>query len=318
MVDNCEATALIADARHGEVGDHVAGAAAPGATVRLAVGGAIDGFEPYDEALGGRGRHRPRGRRVGSARCSTPRAPPGDPRGSADPRPYRQVGMIAGLFGYQAGQDVHLVHRPAVPRRPAGLLAAVPLVSGAGIVTMERWDPEEALRLIETHRITHTHMVPTMFVQLLKLPEEVRNRYDVSSLRHVLHGAAPCPVHVKHALIEWLGPIVFEYYAATEGTGTMVDSTTWLSRPGTVGKVIPEDQVKVGRRRGQRAAPQRGRHRVLEGARRSAASSTSRPRRRPTPPTGATTTRWATSDTWTRRASSSSPTAASTSSSRAA
>jgi long-chain acyl-CoA synthetase len=109
---------------------------------------------------------------------------------------------------------------------------------------MERWDPEGALALIESHRITHTHMVPTMFVQLLKLPEEVRGRYDVSSLRHVLHGAAPCPVHIKHALIDWLGPVVFEYYAATEGTGTMVDSNTWLSRPGTVGRV-PEAQVKI-------------------------------------------------------------------------
>jgi long-chain acyl-CoA synthetase len=118
-------------------------------------------------------------------------------------------------------------------------------MSGAGVVTMERWDPEEALRLIETHKISHTHMVPTMFVQLLKLPKEVRERYDVSSLRHVMHGAAPCPVHVKHALIEWLGPVVFEYYAATEGTGTFVDSATWLSRPGTVGKVLPEDQVKI-------------------------------------------------------------------------
>jgi long-chain acyl-CoA synthetase len=119
-------------------------------------------------------------------------------------------------------------------------------MSGAGIVTMERWDPEEALRLIEEHKVTHTHMVPTMFVQLLKLPPEVRDRYDVSSLRHVLHGAAPCPVHVKHALIEWLGPVVYEYYAATEGTGTMVDSTTWLTRPGTVGKVVPDGQVKIG------------------------------------------------------------------------
>jgi long-chain acyl-CoA synthetase len=110
---------------------------------------------------------------------------------------------------------------------------------------MDRWDPEDALRLIQEHKITHTHMVPTMFVQLLKLPADVRNSYDVSSLRHVLHGAAPCPVHVKHALIEWLGPVVFEYYAATEGTGTMVDSATWLSRPGTVGKVVPDGQVKI-------------------------------------------------------------------------
>jgi long-chain acyl-CoA synthetase len=111
---------------------------------------------------------------------------------------------------------------------------------------MDHWDPEEALRLIEEHRITHTHMVPTMFVQLLKLPPEVRTRYDLSSLRSVLHGAAPCAVHIKRALIEWLGPIVYEYYAATEGTGTWVDSATWLTKPGTVGKIEPPDQVKVG------------------------------------------------------------------------
>jgi long-chain acyl-CoA synthetase len=110
---------------------------------------------------------------------------------------------------------------------------------------MPAWDPEEALRLIERHRVTHTHMVPTMFHQLLALPDDVRARYDVSSLRNVLHGAAPCPVGVKQRLIEWLGPVVNEYYAATEGLGTWVDARTWLQKPGTVGKPVPEDQVVV-------------------------------------------------------------------------
>jgi long-chain acyl-CoA synthetase len=85
-----------------------------------------------------------------------------------------------------------------------------------------------------------------MFHQLLALPAETRARYDVSSLRHVLHGAAPCPVGVKQRLIEWLGPVVYEYYAATEGLGTWVDSETWLRKPGTVGRPVPEDQVVVG------------------------------------------------------------------------
>ena len=89
---------------------------------------------------------------------------------------------------------------------------------------MDHWDPVEALQLIERHGITHTHMVPTMFHRLLALPAETRERFDTSSLRFVIHGAAPCPVPVKQRLIEWLGPVVVEYYAATEGLGTLVDS----------------------------------------------------------------------------------------------
>jgi long-chain acyl-CoA synthetase len=111
---------------------------------------------------------------------------------------------------------------------------------------MDGWEAEETLRLIETHKVSHTHMVPTMFVRLLKLPADVRAKYDISSLRSILHGAAPCPVSVKQELIDWVGPIVNEYYAATEGMGTLVNSETWLEKPGTVGKINPPDQVKVG------------------------------------------------------------------------
>jgi long-chain acyl-CoA synthetase len=89
-------------------------------------------------------------------------------------------------------------------------------------------------------------MVPTMFHRLLALPEDVRAAADVSSLRYVIHGAAPCPVGVKQRMIDWVGPIVHEYYAATEGLGTFVDSETWLKKPGTVGKPWPDDQVFVG------------------------------------------------------------------------
>jgi long-chain acyl-CoA synthetase len=101
------------------------------------------------------------------------------------------------------------------------------------------------LRLIAEHRVTHAHLVPTMFHRLLSLPPEVRAGYDISSLRYVIHGAAPCPVQVKRELIEWLGPIVHEYYAATEGVGTMVDSATWLKKPGTVGKPASPDHIRI-------------------------------------------------------------------------
>jgi long-chain acyl-CoA synthetase len=113
------------------------------------------------------------------------------------------------------------------------------------LVVMDHWDPAEALRLIEQHGITHTHMVPTMFHRLLALPAEQRQHFDTSSLRFVIHGAAPCPVPVKQRLIEWLGPVVVEYYAATEGLGTLVDSKTWLAHPGTVGRPMVPGLVKV-------------------------------------------------------------------------
>jgi long-chain acyl-CoA synthetase len=113
------------------------------------------------------------------------------------------------------------------------------------VVLMERWDAEVALALVAEHGITHTHMVPTMFHRLLSLPEPTREGYDLSSLRSVIHGAAPCPVPVKQRIIEWLGPVVWEYYAATEGTGCFVDSATWLARPGTVGRPA-KGQVMIG------------------------------------------------------------------------
>jgi long-chain acyl-CoA synthetase len=116
---------------------------------------------------------------------------------------------------------------------------------GVPIVIMDGWSPERTLALIDEHRVSHTHMVPTMFHRLLSLPDDVKARYDISSLVFVIHGAAPCPVEVKQRLIEWLGPIVWEYYAATEGSGTLVGSDEWLTKPGTVGKVTPPDQIRI-------------------------------------------------------------------------
>jgi long-chain acyl-CoA synthetase len=151
----------------------------------------------------------------------------------------------------EGSSDLHLCTGPLYHAAPLAFSLAAPLAFGVGVVLMEKWDAEEALRLIAEHKITHTHMVPTMFHRLISLPEDVRAKYDTSSLRHVLHGAAPCPVPVKQALIEWLGPVVVEYYAATEGVGSFVDSATWLSKPGTVGKPFGEGQVIIGDEEGK-------------------------------------------------------------------
>ncbi|MCF8470294.1 MAG: AMP-binding protein [Parvibaculum sp.] len=117
---------------------------------------------------------------------------------------------------------------------------------GANIILQPRFDPEELLQIIERHKVTHLHMVPTMFVRLLKLPEEVKKKYDLSSLRFVVHAAAPCPVHVKQAMIEWWGPVINEYYGGTE-TGAVVfcNSAQYLAHPGTVGKAVEGAKVLV-------------------------------------------------------------------------
>jgi long-chain acyl-CoA synthetase len=113
------------------------------------------------------------------------------------------------------------------------------LRAGGTVVVMEKFDPVEALRLIEAHDVTHAQFVPTMFVRMLRLTDEERSRYDLSSLKMVIHAAAPCPTQTKRGMIEWLGPIVHEYYAGSEGNGlTAADSATWVAHPGTVGKAV--------------------------------------------------------------------------------
>jgi long-chain acyl-CoA synthetase len=115
---------------------------------------------------------------------------------------------------------------------------------GHPVVIMDRFNPEQALELIERYRVTITHLVPTQFVRLLGLPEDVRKRFDVSSLRHVIHGAAPCAPDVKRQMIEWYGPVIDEYYASTEGVGgTIIFSDEWLAKPGSVGK--PRNTTKI-------------------------------------------------------------------------
>jgi len=113
------------------------------------------------------------------------------------------------------------------------------------VVLMEKWDPEEALKLIAQHKVTTTHMVPTQFHRLLQLPDDVKQRHDVSSLRNVMHAAAPCPVDTKQALMKWWGDVVYEYYGATEGGGAIAKPKEWLKYPGTVGKAWEGAELRI-------------------------------------------------------------------------
>ncbi len=194
----------------------------------------------------------------------------GNPKGvrRAPPTPEQTLASFGALglgFGFKAALDARLEAREP-PRMatiiPGPLYHSAPnaygnsiVRLGAEVVLQSRFDPEELLMLIERHRITHIHLVPTMFVRLLKLPEAVRRKYDLSSLQHAVHAAAPCPPHIKRAMIDWWGPVINEYYGSTE-TGIVVHCTSeqWLRHPGTVGKAIQDAEVRVLREDGTDAA----------------------------------------------------------------
>ncbi len=242
IVGDCEAKAIVT------TGDLLQLAAttrrhAPHASVALVAGPAGEGFESYDDALNAEDGGALDEIAAGTTMLYTS-GTTGRPKGVHREAP--RAPTIANLSGYsEDGGDVHLCTGPLYHAAPLAFSLSTPLLFGATVVVMERFDAETALMLIEKHRVTHTHMVPTMFHRLLTLPEDVRANYDTSTLRHVLHGAAPCPVAVKQRIISWLGPIVVEYYAATEGMGSLVDSATWLEHPGTVGKPFGPAQVIV-------------------------------------------------------------------------
>ena len=152
---------------------------------------------------------------------------------------------VLAAFGIRPGMRT-IIPAPLYHSAPNTYAALSVRVGAERIVLMPRFEPEEFLALIEKHRITHVQTVPTMFVRLLKLPEAVRRKYDVSSLEFVVHAAAPCPADVKAAMIEWWGPVINEYYGSTEiGTVVFCSSEDWLTHRGTVGKALPGVEVRV-------------------------------------------------------------------------
>jgi long-chain acyl-CoA synthetase len=168
----------------------------------------------------------------------------GRPKGVLRPLPDRlpaePLSLIAARLNFWRFRDrqVYLSPAPLYHSAPqAGVSGTIR--RGGTVVVMERFDAERFLALIEQYRVTHTQLVPTMFSRMLKLPEAVRRAYDLSSLEVAIHAAAPCPVPVKRAMIDWWGPIILEYYSATEAMGmTLCDSAEWLKHPGTVGKPV--------------------------------------------------------------------------------
>jgi long-chain acyl-CoA synthetase len=145
--------------------------------------------------------------------------------------------FITALWTYRPGM-IYLSPAPLYHSAPQVAVAMTIRIGGTAVI-MERFDPVHYLELIEKYRITHTQLVPTMFSRMLKLPEDERSKYDLSSLEFAVHAAAPCPVPIKEQMIDWWGPIIHEYYGATEALGfAACNSEEWLAHKGTVGKVI--------------------------------------------------------------------------------
>jgi long-chain acyl-CoA synthetase len=175
--------------------------------------------------------------------------PPIDPDSLA-----ARYAMFLRLFGIPPNEGVHLVVAPLYHTAVLSFCLNH-LHNGDAVVLMDKWTPEGMLALVEEERVTSSHMVPTHFNRLLALPDDVKRRHDLSSLRHIIHSAAPCPVEVKRRMLEWWGPVIYEYYAASEGGGTAVGPREWLERPGTVGKPWPVSEIRVLDDEGKPCAP---------------------------------------------------------------
>jgi long-chain acyl-CoA synthetase len=178
------------------------------------------------------------GRPKGVRRAALPQRPPPTHVGAAG------AGMLRALLGEDASDGVHLVAAPLYHAGPMTFCDGALLI-GADVLLMERFDAERFLALVESYRVTSTYLVPTHFVRLLRLPEAVRRRHDLSSLRMVCHGAAPVAVEVKRRMIEWWGPVLYEFYGGTEGGGVQISSQEWLRKPGSVGRPRPGLELAI-------------------------------------------------------------------------
>ncbi len=258
ILNDCGAVAVVASE---SMADVVAGLDLSHIDIRVSAVGDLSGFDRYRDLLASttadplsdecEGREmlyssgttgRPKG-----VRKELPGTPLGDPTSAP-------VQIAQGLYAHGGATDV-------VYLSPAPLYHGAPLVSsmsihrlGGTVVVMERFDPSECLRLIERYGVTQAQFVPTMFVRMLRLPKEERERYDLSSLRYVVHAAAPCPVEVKRQMIDWWGPIIHEYYSGTEDIGnTYISPEEWLAHPGSVGR--PTSECHIVGEGGEELAP---------------------------------------------------------------
>ncbi|MEO6122332.1 MAG: AMP-binding protein [Ilumatobacteraceae bacterium] len=250
ILQDCEAKVLIA---HERFATQVCAAveALGGTGLRCYSIGEIEGFEPIKDLLADAPRTKPDHLEAGTVMYYTS-GTTGRPKGVRRPLPGTHpedatvpfADMLA-LLGIESHpDDVHLCGSPLYHTAVLAFAASA-LHTGQTVVLMDKFTPAAMLDLIDRYRVTNSHMVPTQFHRLLSLSDDERAEFDISTLRYVIHGAAPCPPDVKRKIIEWWGPVVYEYYGTTEGGGTYVTSQDWLARPGTVGRPWLGADIKI-------------------------------------------------------------------------
>jgi long-chain acyl-CoA synthetase len=258
---DCGARALFVHERFAQLGIDTADQAGIPADARFSFG-AVDGFTDVADLRAGQPTTLPEDRTAGTTMHYTS-GTTGRPKGvrraltGLDPDDAAALlggGLLSGVFGITEGQpNAHLVSSPNY-HTAVSTFGGAALHLGHTLVCMDGFDAEDALARTERYRCTNSHMVPTHFKRMLSLPDEVRARYDLSSMRWLIHAAAPCPVGIKQAMLDWWGPCVWEYYAATEGGGTVASPEDWLSHPGTVGVPWPLSEVLIADDNGEAQA----------------------------------------------------------------
>ncbi len=241
IVKDCGAKVFVASRLLAEVAGEVALLVV--GVQRFMVGGTIAGYESYEDCAGTMPTERIADETAGtdmlysSGTTGRPKGVRVALQGLPIDAPSPLTMLASMLFS---------IHKDSVYLSPAPLYHAAPLRYcmavhrlGGTVIVMDHFDPEDALGFIEQYKASASQWVPTMFVRMLKMPDEVRAKYDVSSMKTAIHAAAPCPADVKRRMIEWWGPVLHEYYAGTEGNGfCYVNSADWLTHPGTVGRAL--------------------------------------------------------------------------------
>ena len=245
ILDDCEARLLVAETTFDETAAKIR-AAVPRVGHALAIGGGIVGFDDFEAELAVESTEDiddpVAGTRMLYTSGTTGR-PKGVRRSGAQKAPL--IPPLIETTAFRHDDDLMLSPGPLYHAAPFLLNLVFPLNHGVGIYIMERFDAEEVLRVIQQQCITHTQMVPIMFHRMMALPEETRNRYDLSSLRWILHGSAPCSLELKNRMIEWLGPILHEFFGGTEGAVIYSRPDDWAARPGTVGRKVEGTDVAI-------------------------------------------------------------------------
>jgi long-chain acyl-CoA synthetase len=247
ILEHSGAAALVVDNGNADSADF---ADVPSVRLRVCVGGSIPGYVRYDDLVTGCPTTLPDDRSFGapitytSGTTGKPKAiarpsVPGDPSAIAN-----AMKLFARAFQFTPKDGVHLVSAGMHHGGCQGFYQGA-LNVGQSLVILGKFDAEQTLEAIERHRVTTAYMVPTQFVRLLRLPDEVKSRYDLSSLRVVVHSAAPCSIEVKQQMMQWWGPIIWETYGGMEGAAAIAKPHRWLEKPGTVGRAVRGMRIRI-------------------------------------------------------------------------